>query len=177
MRLHIHTHLYNDSKSKQDTKVDVSYTQRKHLRQPPQRVRRPGMVSMTREQVKRLYVHVCICVCTYVRRPRMVSTTRGQVNACICMYVYICVCMYVCVQTRNGFYDKRTGKRLYMYAFVYVCIYVCVCMYEVYVNIHTYIHTYTHTYVYVYVHTHTYIYTHGQVVTVKPSDCEQYRQR
>ena len=38
------------SKAKQDTKVDVSYTQRKHLRSPPQRVKKPGMVSMTREQ-------------------------------------------------------------------------------------------------------------------------------
>jgi hypothetical protein len=38
------------SKAKQDTKVDVSYTQRKHLRSPPQRVKKPGMVRITRER-------------------------------------------------------------------------------------------------------------------------------
>ena len=44
------------SKAKQDTKVDVSYTQRKHLRSPPQRVKKPGMVSITREQTKKLVI-------------------------------------------------------------------------------------------------------------------------
>jgi len=39
------------SKAQQDTKVDVSYTERRHLRSPPQRVKKPGMVMITREQV------------------------------------------------------------------------------------------------------------------------------
>jgi len=39
------------SKGKKDTKVDVSFTPRKHLRPPPARVRRPGMVMITKEQV------------------------------------------------------------------------------------------------------------------------------
>ena len=39
------------SKAKQDTRVDVSYTERRHLRPPPQRVKKPGMVMITREQV------------------------------------------------------------------------------------------------------------------------------
>ena len=39
------------SKAKQDTTVDVSYTARKYLRPPPQRVKKPGMVMITREKV------------------------------------------------------------------------------------------------------------------------------
>lgn len=39
------------SKGRKDTKVDVSYTPKRHLRPPPARVRRPGMVMITKEQV------------------------------------------------------------------------------------------------------------------------------
>jgi len=39
------------SKAKLDTKVDVSFTERKYLRQPPVRYRKPGSVLITREQV------------------------------------------------------------------------------------------------------------------------------
>jgi predicted ribosome quality control (RQC) complex YloA/Tae2 family protein len=39
------------SKARADTRVDVSYTERRHLRQPPQRYRKPGMVMITREEV------------------------------------------------------------------------------------------------------------------------------
>lgn len=39
------------SKARADTRVDVSYTERRHLRQPPQRLRKPGMVMITREEV------------------------------------------------------------------------------------------------------------------------------
>ena len=46
------------SKAKRDTYVDVSYTERKHLRPPPQRFRKPGAVMMTREQVG-----MCVCAC------------------------------------------------------------------------------------------------------------------
>mmetsp|Transcript_42157 Transcript_42157/g.132796 ORF Transcript_42157/g.132796 Transcript_42157/m.132796 type:complete len:860 (-) Transcript_42157:513-3092(-) len=39
------------SKAKKDSKVDVSYTEKKHLRPPPQKYKRPGMVFITKEQV------------------------------------------------------------------------------------------------------------------------------
>jgi hypothetical protein len=39
------------SKAKKDTKVDVSYTLRRHLRPPPAKLRKPGMVQITREEV------------------------------------------------------------------------------------------------------------------------------
>ena len=42
---------WGGSKSKKDTKVDVSYTLKKHLRPPPAKIRRPGMVQITREEV------------------------------------------------------------------------------------------------------------------------------
>ena len=58
MCVDIHTHTH-----KRDTYADVSYTERKHLRPPPQRFRKPGAVMMTREQVG---VCVCVCVCVSV---------------------------------------------------------------------------------------------------------------
>jgi hypothetical protein len=39
------------SKAKKDTKVDVSYTLKRHLRPPPAKLRKPGMVQITREDV------------------------------------------------------------------------------------------------------------------------------
>ena len=72
------------SKAKKDTYVDVSYTERKHLRQPPQRVRKPGSVMMMKEQVRGvLFLSRTVLFSVSLRRARLEARRKRKTGKSI----------------------------------------------------------------------------------------------